>query len=622
MVRWALLIAANVVVDGKRGLRSRPDGPFDDVIFTGMVRHGAEISSTTLDFLVDVTCKYNTKVHILGADDMEVMDLMYNRLKQEKYPGQQCGELLIEIQPDFISQEKHRIVRVEFARNYQRHRIGTVYNIGPETTVVMADMDISQLPPIPDMLATAKKIGVDRVADVICANGLLAEGGYYDTFATILLPDTFVYPVNGRPNVEARPVEDPTLIVDNNFTNIDLMNYFLDHGKQEGSDTYEPVPVKSCFGGLAIYKADKWLEERCSYHDKDVEGNALYANRFDMMPCEHVIIHRCMQKYDPSTVVAVQPDLHTVWHTGSGPDYALANFPDLAKSFLRQKFTHVSDLPVEPHHISREMKEGTEHERLFEAAYHPKITNCQVSCEAGDEDCTLCPESLQELLAVLDPEPEEGQEEERNLQQATIYHPAIEGCKESCPDPVGDCIECPNSLSGLLAAIYSPVGISSNTTTANTTTTNGTSTRRALVEVEEEEDDEQLSRKLNMLIEETLHPASNVTTTMNITNLNTTEMLSMFNTTNVTMVMNLFNITNVTVANMLNTTNNITSGSPPVVDTDVDDSMLTIETVTDVPVVLGTNVLGIGGSTRRRTARVRSRSASTHTNKHVFRGFL
>jgi hypothetical protein len=45
-------------------------------------------------------------------------------------------------------------------------------------------------------------------------------------------------------------------------------------------------------------------------------------------------MHNCLHAVDPTVVVAVQPDMHTIWHTSAGPQYALSYYPDLAANFV------------------------------------------------------------------------------------------------------------------------------------------------------------------------------------------------------------------------------------------------------------------------------------------------
>ena len=73
-------------------------------------------------------------------------------------------------------------------------------------------------------------------------------------------------------------------------------------------DSLQPVPVRSCFGGLALYKATSWLDSRCSYmsrHPKDMK----YASRFDNDTCEHVSFINCLHQNLPPLKVGVQPDM-------------------------------------------------------------------------------------------------------------------------------------------------------------------------------------------------------------------------------------------------------------------------------------------------------------------------
>jgi hypothetical protein len=306
-----------------------------NVVLAGIIHHGAEISTSSLQFLIEATCVNKIRAHILGADDMFMLASMYERQKEIMFPGMQCAPFKAAAQPEYVTAETNRIDRIQAARDFQRIDLAEHFGFDDinKATIILADMDVSELPPLDQVIGNADKMnsrsGID--VDVLCSAGkMLHPYGYYDTFATVLLPDTFVYPVNGRPIRRARPEEDTTMIIDNNFSAEDLLGWF----HKEGGASVKPVPVRSCFGGLAIYRASKWLDQRCSYKDLHPEINAKYANRFDNAPCEHVVLHNCLHAVDPTVVVAVQPDMHTIWHTSAGPQYALSNYPDLAADFL------------------------------------------------------------------------------------------------------------------------------------------------------------------------------------------------------------------------------------------------------------------------------------------------
>jgi hypothetical protein len=306
-----------------------------NIVLAGIIHHGAEISTSSLNFLVRISCVNKIRAHILGADDMSMLSSMYDRQKEIMFPGMQCAPFKVAEQPDYVTSADNRIDRIQAARDFQRMDLAEHFDFADldKATIILADMDVSELPPLDQVVGNADKMnsrtGIE--VDVLCSAGkMLHPYGYYDTFATILLPDTFVYPVNGRPVMTARPEEDASLIIGRNFSAEALMEWF----HKEGGVDASPVPVRSCFGGLAIYRASKWLDQRCSYKDQFPEVNAKYANKFDDAPCEHVVMHNCLHAVDPTVVVAVQPDMHTIWHTSAGPQYALANHLDLAERFI------------------------------------------------------------------------------------------------------------------------------------------------------------------------------------------------------------------------------------------------------------------------------------------------
>merc|ERR1712157_300650 len=117
----------------------------------------------------------------------------------------------------------------------------------------------------------------------------------YDSFATILLPDTFLYNPENRLFPVIRTEENSAFLPPR--ANSDTLLNWLD---QEGGrvDTFtgfkNPVPVKSCFGGLAIYRGSKFFEKECTYLVRN-EATLKYANKFQERACEHVTFHSCLQ---------------------------------------------------------------------------------------------------------------------------------------------------------------------------------------------------------------------------------------------------------------------------------------------------------------------------------------
>ena len=81
---------------------------------------------------------------------------------------------------------------------------------------------------------------------------------------------------------------------------------------------YKPVPVRSCFNGLTLYRTDAWLESECRY-DGFNENDAAYASEHYRHTCEHVVLHECLRrKWSDSKEgrfsIAIRPDMTTLWH--------------------------------------------------------------------------------------------------------------------------------------------------------------------------------------------------------------------------------------------------------------------------------------------------------------------
>lgn len=120
---------------------------------------------------------------------------------------------------------------------------------------------------------------------------------YYDLFATVLLPDTFVYDRDKHAQPKPDVDKDP-LVIDPGFESIfDATNL---REWIEGHPAGPIVPVRSAFGGLAMYAAELWLDPRCAY-----DANQSFVRRYSVvaswtigkvdMACEHVVMHECFR---------------------------------------------------------------------------------------------------------------------------------------------------------------------------------------------------------------------------------------------------------------------------------------------------------------------------------------
>ena len=139
-------------------------------------------------------------------------------------------------------------------------------------------------------------------------------------YRTVLLPNTFVYPVSGRFDESIHDDEESQFVVssDGSFSQEDLLRHFEQVSQEEFSG--RPVPVRSCFGGLAIYKSEVWHEPKCRYsswQDQCSPNAVRYANIEDGRACEHVTFHACLREHRKDLTIAVQPKLMPMWDSAA-----------------------------------------------------------------------------------------------------------------------------------------------------------------------------------------------------------------------------------------------------------------------------------------------------------------
>lgn len=311
----------------------------DNVIVSGLVRDAKSVSSRALDFITEMSCAHSVNVHVVGGPDIEELRSIYNTKVQEKYNLADCAPLDLVVEGADLSSTS-RINRIEVLREFQRSdisaKIGSRLN-NDSAAVVVTDFDLNDFPSPSKVLKHAREMNNHSSnVDVLCSAGVMGNDFdmYYDTFATVLLPDTFVYPVQDREVKEPWPTEDPAFILnDETFDARDLMTWLRNQGQSKDGEM-SAVPVRSCFGGMAIYRASKYLDTRCSYsHDKNAIKNAKYRNDADKQVCEHVLWSNCMKSVDPNFVAAIQPDMTPVYHE---------NFVSAESRHLQSNETYVS----------------------------------------------------------------------------------------------------------------------------------------------------------------------------------------------------------------------------------------------------------------------------------------
>eukprot|EP00041_Stephanoeca_diplocostata_P031977 m.1010871 g.1010871 ORF g.1010871 m.1010871 type:complete len:436 (-) comp24061_c0_seq23:2748-4055(-) len=208
------------------------------------------------------------------------------------------------------------------------------------SVVAAVDFDMMEMPVLPAILE-----GIDHVSglrekeapehkltsvDALCANGRdgtnVLRRFYYDIFATILLPNTFVFPLDKRKYPKLFPNEDETRIVHTPrhgedvyklFTREDLSVLF-----NGGASVY---PVRSCFGGITLYKPEVYFSPQCQYTIEPKVGrvgeseynpgdrySCAADDSTEAAACEHVIFHECLRK-ERGLNIAIGRDLVALW---------------------------------------------------------------------------------------------------------------------------------------------------------------------------------------------------------------------------------------------------------------------------------------------------------------------
>jgi hypothetical protein len=139
----------------------------------------------------------------------------------------------------------------------------------PAGAVAIVDLDLVDPPPLASLALSVSRVGASGDLDLVCANGKDVNPmrfWAYDTFATILVPNTFVYPIESRKHARLFPGEDVRFIVQTPKKNQDVFPLFTREDLTLMFDKGPAVfPVRSCFGGFAIYRAATYFDTRCNY---------------------------------------------------------------------------------------------------------------------------------------------------------------------------------------------------------------------------------------------------------------------------------------------------------------------------------------------------------------------
>jgi hypothetical protein len=309
------------------------------VWMAGIIRNASiEIQPQVLEYMVILNCQHDISIHIvasMGVD--ECLDAYKDLVKQHEYDASNCAEFIVQQEPleytytnkTSTTGKKNRIDQIATVRDYQRELLRTKYGDTihwSDSIVILVDLDLHRLPSMDTLLQELHCMQtIESEFDIVCAAGIMYRPfGYYDIFATVMLDGTFVYPIRGRLEQKLQDGENYSLVRSNdvygNFTQWDLLEYFETESARRNGNA---VPVRSCFGGLTLYRASVWFQESCQYAVDNPKSNTTahlqrYATKASERPCEHVVLHECLldSKSNTNDVrIGVQPGLKTEWNS-------------------------------------------------------------------------------------------------------------------------------------------------------------------------------------------------------------------------------------------------------------------------------------------------------------------
>jgi hypothetical protein len=237
------------------------------LLIAGLIRDGADSLHPILVSMTRLGAHFaDFKIVILENDSSDDTALALQKLSQE-FPHMTYQSLSLNTSGDRVgkgTKMRDRVRRMAHARNLLLKLIGdTMVPLQPDVVAVV-DMDLGSASLVPfelDMaLVTLGREELSDGFDLVCANSLRRyanyhEVGHHDVFA---LRDDAHLTMDRHWAIE---FDNPHAIARNLFKQFEL------------------IPVRSCFGGLALYNPAAFCG--CEY-DEELDD------------CEHVSFHRCM----------------------------------------------------------------------------------------------------------------------------------------------------------------------------------------------------------------------------------------------------------------------------------------------------------------------------------------
>lgn len=350
-----------------KDLKEILESPSVDTWIVGMALDIHRIHKNIKKTLFQLNCDHQVGVHIMihHKDQVEALrDEYLQSLGALRKKSKDCAPFVIVHEQDLqihtgdsVTAEINRIDRISILRDRQRHSLFKYFskhsnkNAANKGVIILIDFDLFAIPPKDDLVMQSNLLkDLNYPHDAVCAAGItmsigrekgIKEPFYYDTFALAFYPDTFSHPLKRRLVPYSYSSEDRKLIRSDdqrgNFTQGDIYRHLEVEASKVKTGT---TRVKSCFGGLAMYRSSAYFEEHCTYelqssileqlenwdnshlkaellgtgnggHGKSI---VRYANNKEKRPCEHVVLHDCLASTTIGKFsIAVNPSLKTLW---------------------------------------------------------------------------------------------------------------------------------------------------------------------------------------------------------------------------------------------------------------------------------------------------------------------
>lgn len=332
-----------------------------NIWLAGIILNIHMIKKQVWDVMMELNCQHGIGIYIITKETSSIdegyrkRDEFLKSILSDSRVDNSCGPFILHPEDETLFQNQNmnnRINKISTLRDYQRDTLKEKFSFDNNMQhkkngiVILVDLDLLHLPSASDIWDQAQLLLSQHQIyphDSICALGtrLMAKKKkkrkrtvpwYYDTYATVFWPDTFAHPLGRRLIPTYYTGEDPKLVRSNdqkrgNFTQAHMWNYFK--AKGETTETGN-VQVRSCFGGLAMYRSRAFFEPKCRYKvDESIVnqytrggGNDIgksektimrYASSKEKRPCEHVVFHDCLVENYSGFNIALNPRLETIW---------------------------------------------------------------------------------------------------------------------------------------------------------------------------------------------------------------------------------------------------------------------------------------------------------------------